>query len=179
VEIHSSIVVARRVLALLAVSSRAIQPTAKVDSWVEHNQIEQLFSNDERRFFSYLGTPDPQTVINFSWRSEAVVALLWALGGFQSMPSLAEQASLAELPFVGDAFAQPEVFVRNAKLRPLDELVEMEDHLYHQHWRVRDAQLLQRPTPAELHAGVVIERRYALSWLVGGCEDWDNVPTDT
>ncbi len=57
----------------------------------------------------------------------------------------------------------------------------MEQHLYHQHWRVRDAQLFGKPMPPELDPGIVYERRYGLSWLVGWGEgdDWDEVPTDT
>jgi hypothetical protein len=65
----------------------------------------------------------------------------------------------------------------------------MESNLYHQHWRVRDAELVGigkflEPQPGdppieELNPGIVHERRYGLSWLVGWGEDWDNVPTDT
>jgi len=65
----------------------------------------------------------------------------------------------------------------------------MESGLYHQHWRVRDAELVgigqfleprpDDPPIEDLDPSIVYERRYALSWLVGWGEDWDNVPTDT
>jgi hypothetical protein len=55
--------------------------------------------------------------------------------------------------------------------------------------RVRDAQFVGigkylQPQPGdppidELNPGIVYERRYGLSWLVGWGDDWDNVPTDT
>jgi hypothetical protein len=38
---------------------------------------------------------------------------------------------------------------------------------------------LKDPHIEELNHGIVYERRYGLSWLVGWGEDWDNVPTDT
>jgi hypothetical protein len=33
--------------------------------------------------------------------------------------------------------------------------------------------------PKEINPGVVYERRYGLSWVIGWGEDWDEVPTDT
>lgn len=74
---------------------------------------------------------------------------------------------------------EPAVFLTRATLRPLETLTAAEQDLYHQRWRVRDAQLFGEPMPMELDPGVVRERRYALSWLVGWGSDWDHVPTDT
>ena len=70
-------------------------------------------------------------------------------------------------------------FVANAELRPRDEICDAKAFLYHQHWRVRDAQLFLRPMPDELHPGIVYERRYAASGIVGwGRQDgWDVVTT--
>lgn len=73
----------------------------------------------------------------------------------------------------------PKAFIAQAQLRPAADIEAAEGELYQQHWRVRDAQLFNKPMPDELHPGVVYERRYALSWLVGYGDDWDEVPTDT
>ncbi len=176
---HSPQAVAERLLALFAVSSKAVNPSTDLTAWVERNDVGQHFSEAERAFFYSSQAAERQALVNFSWRSEALVALVWALGGLQEMPSLSEQAKLSELPLVREAYSNPEAFIRQATLRAEEQLVEMEDHLYQQHWRVRDAQLFGKQMPPELNPGVVYERRYAMSWLVGDEEDWDDVPTDT
>jgi len=78
-----------------------------------------------------------------------------------------------------EAVRDPVAFQQNAKLRDDVEIAEMEQKLYHAQWQVRDAQLFKKPMPAGLHGSIVHERRYALSWLVGDGDDWDEVPTDT
>jgi hypothetical protein len=87
---------------------------------------------------------------------------------------------------------EPAAFVDQARLRSAEEISEMENNLYHQHWRARDRELglnvakrldlepQPRDPPIEdLNHGIVLERRYGLSWLAGWGEDWDHVPTDT
>jgi Domain of unknown function (DUF4272) len=91
---------------------------------------------------------------------------------------------------IGEAIMDPERFLSTATLRPEEELNEMEQFLYHQHWRVRDYQLfpkLQRDPLSdgeqpieELNPKIVyMNPRYAMRWLVGWGNDWDAVPTDT
>ena len=77
------------------------------------------------------------------------------------------------------AVREPSGFLADATLRPSEVLEDGEATLYHQHWRVRDAQIFGKKMPSELDPGIVCERRYALSWLVGWGSDWDDVPTDT
>ena len=35
------------------------------------------------------------------------------------------------------------------------------------------------PDIKSLNSGLVYERRYAMSWIVGHGDSWDDVPTDT
>lgn len=118
-----------------------------------------------------------------------MVSLLWALNAVSEMPPLDEQFDVFDVDMVRKALKDPLSFVSTARLRNTQEISEMEAHLYHQHWRVRDAELVgvgkyiepqpDEPPIEDLHPGVVYERRYGLSWLVGWGDDWDNVPTDT
>lgn len=78
---------------------------------------------------------------------------------------------------LSDIINNPDEFKNRIQLRPDSELNDMENELYDQHWRVRDAQLFGKEMPSELNPS--IERRYGLSWLVGWGDDWDDVPTDT
>ncbi len=177
--------VACRILALLGVVGLAHQ-REQATPWVVKNGIEKYFSTDESEFFSNQN-PDEHQVIQFSWRAEAIVPMLWALQGLREMPALTEQFDIFENALVRAALENPVAFVQGATLRPSEELEEMEGHLYHQHWRVRDRDLgfnNDRPEPDDppielLDTGIVTERRYGMSWVVGDGDTWDDVPLDT
>jgi hypothetical protein len=176
---RSSREVAERVVALISIVDRAFnQNPEKLDAWTKKSSIARYFTPLEKEFYDSQDSTDDD-ITNFSWRTEAVVPLLWALREIDSMPPLKQQIALAEIPATGRILQDPDSFIANAALRPQNELEEMEGKLYHEHWRVRDAQLFEKPMPDELHPGIVYERRYAASWLVGWGDDFDDVPTDT
>jgi hypothetical protein len=171
--------VARRVIALILVSDRAFNMDSPPSSdWADALDIPMLLSDQELSFFLD-STSTAQTVVNFTWRSEALVPLVWALGMIDEMPSLNQQVTWGDIGCMDVVFEDPRKFVATARLRPHDELEEMEGHLFHQHWRARDARWRQVPIPDDLNASIIHERRYAASWLVGWGDDWDEVPTDT
>lgn len=173
--------IARRILALIAVVDRAHNenPEALKD-WLNKYSIADYFSDAEREFFEN-ATPTSQEITNFSWRAEAMVPLLWAVWQLSELPPLNEQIDWSKIEKLNDILTRPNDFISTAELRPVEEIKEAEAFLYHQHWRVRDAQLFEKPMPEELNPGIVYERRYSASWIVGWGRDlgWDNVPTDT
>ncbi|ADE53340.1 DUF4272 domain-containing protein [Coraliomargarita akajimensis] len=188
ISIRSSHEIAGRVLALVAVVAKS-QKQNWVRDWVERNEITNLLSAAEKDFLAD-ENPEQQQVVNFSWRAEALVSLVWSLGGISEMPALSEQHWLLENEFITAAMNDPKSFIAKSERRPDNELENMEGFLYHQHWRVRDNQLglnvgAKMPLEEgelpieELNSSVVYERRYGLSWIVGCGEDWDEVPTDT
>lgn len=185
---RSSLEIAERTLALVAIVARA-QQQEWVGDWTRQFGILDYFSDLERTFFDD-AAPDQQALVDFSWRAEALVSLVWSLGGVQVMPPLSEQFWVLDSDFIEAAMKNPNSFRLSTSKRPSDEIQEMEGFLYHQHWRMRDNQLgfnvgaahLLEPgeLPVEdLNSSVVFERRYGLSWVVGFGEDWDDVPTDT
>lgn len=169
---RSSLEVAERALALVAVVARS-QQQQWVGDWTRKFRIQDYFSNAERRFFEETA-PDQQTIVNFSWRAEALVSLVWVLGGLRQMPPLFEQFWVLDTDFIETAMKDPNSFRLSATKRPSEEIQEMEAFLYHQHWRVRDKQLGfnngagiplepgEIPV-SELNSSVVYERRYGLS----------------
>ena len=185
---RSSLEIAERTLALVAIVARA-QQQEWVGDWTRQFGIHDYFSDSERTFFDETA-PDQQAIVNFSWRAEALVSLVWSLGGLQEMPPLSEQFWVLDCDFIEAATKNPNSFRLSASKRSSDEIQEMEGFLYHQHWRVRDKQLGfnvgagyalepgELPVD-ELNSSVVLERRYGMSWVVGFGEDWDDVPTDT
>jgi hypothetical protein len=185
---RSAIEIAERLLALLAVTARS-ENNDWIHGWVERFGIRAYLSPTELDFFDS-ETPDPQAVMDHGWRLEAMVSLMWSLGGLPEMPSLTEQFRPGESGIIQSALKNPHSFRLSAVKRLSEELDEMELFLYHQHWRVRDAQLgfnhgaklpLQEgELPVEmLNPSIVLERRYAMSWVVGWGDSWDEVPTDT
>jgi Domain of unknown function (DUF4272) len=171
--------VAERCLGLMAVVGRSLgAPLDDTNKWVAKHDLapfltlaENAYLQDER--------PSHQVVVDFSWKSEALAALLWALGGLSSLKPLNVQVDLSQIALFEIATKDPQAFLASSSLRSAEVLAEAEADLYHQHWRVRDAQLFSKPMPPELHPGIVYERRYALSWVVGWGTSWDDVPTDT
>ncbi len=98
--------------------------------------------------------------IQFSWRCEAAVILMWALGYLEKLNTPNEQC--------------------DTKIRSEDELLEEFDLIEGIHWDHRDVQLNGKPELKNVDAGVVMERHYALSWLSDTLQDdWDDVSTDT
>lgn len=178
---------AQRVLALLVAVGKVHDPERCI-AWMKRHNLQQFLSPAESAFVEQ-ETPSAELRVAFSWRAEAMVSLLWALNALPEMPPLNQQFEVFGIEMVQGALKDPPAFVSTARLRNAQEISDMEANLYHQHWRVRDAQLVGigkflEPQPGdrpieELNPGIVYERRYGLSWLVGWGEDWDNVPTDT
>lgn len=177
--VRESSEVARRILALIAVIGKAHQGTnSKFIEWFQKNEIEQYLSTDEKEFLKTT-EPSQKDIINFSWRAEALTSLLWAINLIPEMPALNQQFNVYSVNELLEIIKNPIELFSKIKLKTDEELIEMENELYHQHWRVRDAQLFNKKMPSELNPGIVYERRYAMSWLIGYGDDWDNVPTDT
>ena len=155
--------VAKRLLAIIAVVGRTHeQPPERVTAWLSSNGIGEFFSQNEQAYF-FSATPSQDEMVAFSWRAEAAGSLIWALGGLDNFPALNEQFDIYQTSLIKKAIEDPKAFIQSACLQEIGRIQEQEQHLYHQHWRVRDAQLFGREMPPELHPGIVYERRYALS----------------
>jgi hypothetical protein len=175
----TSLEAAQRVLALMAVVDRVYEdPPTRVRAWVNANQIAQYFSPEESEFFFSDAVTEKQR-IKFSWRTEALGTLLWALSGLKRMPSLNETVNLSNIDVVKDIILRTSDFLRDAALRSDDEIHDLEDSMCDAHWLVRDAQIHGKKLPAKTNPEIVQERRHSTCWLIGMGEDWDDVPIDT
>jgi hypothetical protein len=171
--------VAKRILALYTVIGKVHNGNDEVFlNWFKSKSMNQYLSEDEANLLKN-ESPNQNTLLNFSWRAEALTSLLWAAKLIEEMPALNQEFDVFSLSSVANILSNPLDFINNLQLRPNQELEAMESELFNQHWRVRDAQINSREMPSELDPSVVYERRYALSWLIGWGQDWDHVPTDT
>ncbi|WP_221621909.1 DUF4272 domain-containing protein [Variovorax sp. KBW07] len=174
--------VAQRLLALIAVVWRANASEEIAQqgiAWAREHGIDAFLSPQELRFVFNAQRPPQQDLVNFGWRAEAMLPMAWALGAIPTLPPSHRRADIWKIPLVQQARQSPADFIASASLRPDGEVSDEEHRLLDEHWHVRDAQLRRQPIPSGLDAGIVLERRYALSWMVGYGKNWDEVPTDT
>jgi hypothetical protein len=86
--------VARRSIALLAVVCTAHgAPKDEVISWLRSESIWGSLTPLEMAYLGHTNPPQ-QAHINFSWQSERLIVLLWALGRIQELPDSATQCRL-------------------------------------------------------------------------------------
>jgi hypothetical protein len=141
-------------------------------------RVREHLTPDERRFVD-TRSPSMHDRTQFSWRYEALWALVWSLG---FVGDLGRPDHIVDVPALVTLILDhgPDGFRANAQLRDSGEILDALDLTYRYHWAIVDARLKGEESPAGLDGGVVMERHYALNWLT--CyddQDWDDVSTDT
>lgn len=166
--------VAHRSLASCVVTLKALEyPRDSYADAFESTDVLVAFSPDERAFLSN-EKPTDFDVAQFSWRGEACRTLLWSLGLVESLGAPTDQFDAEKLL---DIFADG--WRAKALLRPKDEIFDEHDIIYLYHWSVRNA-LVGIVQCTDVIPSVVMERHYALNWLITYCDqEWDQVTTDT
>jgi len=173
--------VARRALVLFAPVRAAlgVARVAALDWLIGIGLADDLTPSEA----AYLNNPAPleHQSINFSWQSERLIILLWALGRVDLPPpdvqcdTMIFQSVLP--PYVS---VDAGIFMKSAQLRPQSELLDMADQILNLHWEARDARINNRaPSPA-VDIEIIQERHHAINWIIGYCGlPWDEVTTDT
>jgi hypothetical protein len=172
----SEVAVRAQSLTVAVMMSGMFSVTGRVASEAElREQFGPLFdalTADERAF---LRAPDAEVARQLAWRTEALVALVWALGWRDTLlPFDAKDESGQVLPasrFTSEA-------VRQATLRPAYEILDQLDAVYCRRWIIVDAQQRGAPLPPGLLPPLLLERHHALLWLNGRVE-WDEVRCST
>jgi Domain of unknown function (DUF4272) len=146
--------VARRVLALTAVTARAVierdhgpkadsaDKHAKLLRWVADVGIEDELEDDERKALrAKPGKLDGQTAVNCMWRIEGLGVLLWALRRYE-LPRYDTLVNIDDVWTVAGFLRDPgeTELIRKAKLRPAKELDTFRKQMLGYHWRLRDFQ---------------------------------------
>jgi Domain of unknown function (DUF4272) len=171
--------VAHRAIAVViaAVKGEGLdQPT--VDSLVTKYGADKFFSPEEAAFIKDASPSQPDR-IKFSWRYECAWVLLWSLG---YVDTLTKPEGICDVPKLVGILRDRDTaqFIADAKLRPLDQILDQADLIYRYHWATTDARVKNQTAPAKLEGGVVQERHYVLNWLIGYMDQaWDDISTDT
>lgn len=132
---------------------------------------------------AYLADPSPeqQESIQFVWRYECCGALLWAAGITDDLPYPSE---ICDVPIIAQLFWQHKGIgdlLSKGYARPDAELLDAADLTLRYDWACVDARIHGKEAPAALDGGIVMERHYALNWVVGadGGAPWDEIQPTT
>ena len=129
--------------------------------------------------FLQMSEADMHTVNQMGWRYESLALLAWALG---LLPELAYPEQICDVGGLCATLLQTATpaWLQQARLRPVGEMLDALDLHFRLHWLTREAELGRRELPPKLIPSVVLERHYALNWLVRfENAGWDDVDTPT
>jgi len=149
-----------------------------IRKFLEEEGLWESVTPNERIVFES-DNPPKQALIDASWRAEALWVLLWALGKVEKLDLPKTQCDADHVHRAMPKKGEVAEFISSATLRPKSEVLDETDRIYRIHWTVRDAQLRNKPIPADLNPSVVVERHYTLNWLTWYADEWDDVTTDT
>ena len=151
----------------------------KIDT-ILGGQLDNALSPQEKAFLA-VKEPEENDLGKFGWRYECCYVLMWALGflGELAFPDqLCDVSALGKIIWRQDSLAR---FLKKAKPRSKDEILDAADLILRYDWACVDARLKGRQSPAGLNGEVVMEWHYAFNWLAGanGNADWDDIQTHT
>ena len=152
--------------------SEIVKWLKKENLWDELTPSELDFVKDQN---------NERAQINLSWKSEALVSLLWSINKFQSIPKLDSSADIDNLTrFSVYPPSTTEEYIKSAKLRSEEEIEDEYEVVFDAHWSVRNAQINKKPIPNNLDSGIVMERHFGFNYVMGYCSlPWDEITTDT
>jgi hypothetical protein len=170
-----------RMVCLFCVIGSAFSPTATgYKSYLKKHQLWNHLTPEETLFLQS-PTPDDRTIINFTWRCEALFLLMWAVRLVEKLPwpdrEIPTDEILSRFPNLDQS---PWSFIFGLKLRSKEEILDASDLLYRLHWAARNAPLQGQAAPSGVKPGVILEWRHAINWITNYDDlDWDDVRTDT
>lgn len=152
---------------------------ALFSSLLKKYKVENELLKKEQKLFD--NNYNMQDVIDIVWNYEAYWAIVWALGLIEDsdmkMPSNVCDCKKA-ITLVGDCKTYEE-FKNKAKIRNVEEILDMLDLYYRYHWACVEKRIKPETNIASLNPEVVWERRKGLEWLISSLTDWDDISLDT
>lgn len=177
VTIRSGEEIVYRLLCLTAVAQAAFAGTpAPVLPFVGRWKLDPHLSPQERECLQGDAVSEADAV-RFSWRVEAMVPLMWAIGLIDELWFPSEDVNAQEILDYWQGFSHDDP--RRIGHRDVEEILDQADLIYRIHWAVREGGAVREGAQGPIPE-VVRERHHALNWLIGyEGDDWDDVQTDT
>jgi len=131
----------------------------------------------ERKLFD--GDYTMQDAVDVSWTYECYWALCWSLGLINKMgfPNDICNTKIA-ISFVSICKDYND-FRKKAKLRDVEEILDMLDLYYRYHWACVEKDINGTAEIKDLNMEVVAERRRGLEWLIKDEKDWNDITLNT
>jgi len=173
-----------RILILWAVSYLSYNPSekAEIESWLKSSILWERISEREKKIFN---EDLPQkSLIDFSWKIEAVIVLSWAVNLIEKLPRLDTKISDQELDELMSKLPiteNPNYFLTLLSFRNKEEIF-IENIINEMiTWHLRDKMLSGKKENLKIDPSISFERHYALNWLrqFGGISEWDETDTST
>lgn len=142
--------------------------------------LKVAMTNREKKFMAAM-TLDKKEAVIFSWRYEAGLVLMWALGLVPALyypDRICNSQLLINMIRDHDDF---DSFFATVKMREYSEILDEADLIYRYRWAAVDAMFIENKPepPGGMDKSVLIERHVALNWLIGLGDDYEDVPLDT
>jgi hypothetical protein len=180
VELRTKEAVVQRTLAVAIAAVKA----EGLEMGIVHSVIQQFnalpfFSPEEKEFINNPNASDEERA-KFSWRYECLWVLLWSLGYVDELDFPTGICDVQKAVSFIQAAKSYENMLESAQLRSKSAILDEADKIYRINWACVNARIKHQPAPANLEAGVVYERHFALNWLISyQDQEWDFVSTDT
>ncbi len=170
--------IARRLLCIAICAVKAEQDDKTlIDHLIATYQVHNDLTDEEKTFIQESPSSDRKRA-KFSWRYECAHVLQWALGiESDLLPAHKTCDAATVVGHIKDKTIQE--LSDQAQPQSTASILNAADLYYRLHWAAIELRLKNKKHPA-IDGGVVVERHYALNWLIRYQNaDWDSVPTDT
>ena len=147
--------------------------SAKISQWLHAENLWSALSKNEAAFLA-LPKPNEQAKLNMTWRIEALHLLLWSLAKIEHTAPLNEMCDTEAISACCSFYLNDTAdFIRTAKLRDTHTLSALNEVLIQAHSKIH------HNSAESFEPSIIEERRYAMNWLLGYCEQsWDDITTD-
>ena len=147
-------------------TAQAERARAETDRWLATSDLEAALTETEARLLgAESGLWPPEAIVDAVWRREALGTLLWALGHLIAIPPYDTEFAQAELDAAIVDSGSVDRFRAVSRLRDDDELLRALGEA--DTWHGATAGAASEEDDAAI-ASLSAERRWALSWLLGG-----------
>lgn len=167
----------------------ATLPSEHLQALLEKRGLKKFLTAQEKEI---LGTARKDAGEKFGssvgWQMENMWALAWVLG-FKETPDIdqdqiGEETIRSIWQFLDPAWTDKSAFIEKLKMKPLNEVVQLEDIFYCAHNAVRSAQTGKEECVPKgfhpvRHGGIIHEKRHSLTWVLSPGVDWAKTDLST
>lgn len=175
--------IAQRIIILTVLRLIAYQDITAQEA-IEHLKIYNLWNYVTKKEKEFIENPTEEERCAFSWESEKIYTLMWAINKIDTLKFPSEQCKADHIKVESysiNTLKNPTVFLNAPhKIRNKNEILNMNDLYYRIDWACVDTALSGKELEEGVNSNVVYKRHFALNWLINYMgQEWDDVTCDT